>query len=438
MEANIFLIAGLGFGDEGKGTTVDYLARRFDTSFVVRYNGGAQAAHNVVLPDGRHHTFSQFGSASFVPDVSTYLSRYMLVNPIALMNEDRHLRSIGIKNAMERLFISGESLVTTPFHISANRLKEINRGKNRHGSCGMGIGETTSDALESGNDVIRFSDLYEPKVLSKKLNLLRDRKREEVSGFIKELNSEIAQKEITILEENSVIQDCMNRFRALAFQVSIVGEDFLNKQVLPKNKNVIFEGAQGVLLDEKYGTHPYTTWTDITFNNAFKLLKGSSRPVRKLGITRSYMTRHGAGPMPSEDPEFHFPESHNCLGEWQGRFRYGYLDLVLLRYSISILDGIDALCMTHMDKAGDKIICDSYSSGLFKIKNLKLTSCLEHQAGLTNLLYTMNPNLIRIPSEEFREFIFESLGMEISIESRGPTHLDKSTHPYFRVDGESI
>ena len=146
-ENQAILIADLGYGDAGKGSIVDYLTRKTGAHTVVRYNGGAQAAHNVITPEGKHHTFAQFGSGTFVPGTRTHLSRFMMVHPLALLAEERHLQSLGIDDAFPRLSIDREALVTTPFQQAANRIKEIARGDGRHGSCGMGVGETMSDWL---------------------------------------------------------------------------------------------------------------------------------------------------------------------------------------------------------------------------------------------------------------------------------------------------
>src|ERR1700689_3707681 len=102
MTPRALLVAGLLWGDEGKGATVDALTHRFNAGLIVRYNGGSQAGHNVVLPDGRQHCFSQFGSGTFYPGVKTHLSRFMLVNPMNMSNEYAHLHELGIHDAWER------------------------------------------------------------------------------------------------------------------------------------------------------------------------------------------------------------------------------------------------------------------------------------------------------------------------------------------------
>src|SRR6476659_8022754 len=144
-ERRAIILGGLGYGDEGKGTWTDFLARTEPVHTVVRFNGGAQAGHNVVTPDGRHHTFAQFGSGTFVRGVSTHLSRFMLLNPMRLLHEADQIRALGVSDALAPLTIDRLAPVTTPFPVPATRLRELARGDARQGSCGMGIGETMSD-----------------------------------------------------------------------------------------------------------------------------------------------------------------------------------------------------------------------------------------------------------------------------------------------------
>ncbi|MGC5031423.1 adenylosuccinate synthetase, partial [Micromonospora sp. DT229] len=134
------IVVDLGYGDAGKGTVVDWLCATRPVQMVVRFNGGAQAAHNVVLPDGRHHTFAQFGAGTFHPGVWTHLSRHVVVDPLALAAEADHLAELGVPDALDRLTVDGEALLATPYHRAANRARELSRGADRHGSCGLGVG----------------------------------------------------------------------------------------------------------------------------------------------------------------------------------------------------------------------------------------------------------------------------------------------------------
>jgi adenylosuccinate synthase len=122
-----YILVDLGFGDCGKGLLTDFLARHFDAGLVVRYNGGAQAGHNVISPDGRQHTFSQFGSATFIPGVKTYLSKHVVVHPRALLVEGDILVGKGVNDAFSRIRISDQTLVITPFHQAANHPRNRSR-----------------------------------------------------------------------------------------------------------------------------------------------------------------------------------------------------------------------------------------------------------------------------------------------------------------------
>ncbi|MET9224797.1 adenylosuccinate synthetase [Lentzea sp. NPDC003310] len=334
------IVVGLGFGDEGKGAVVDALCADGSVSAVVRFNGGAQAAHNVIA-DGRHHTFSQFGSGTLA-GVPTRLSRYVLVEPIALATESRELEALGVANPLSLMSIDAGALLTTPFHVAANRARERARGDGRHGSCGKGIGETAWYGLLSGakaGDVVegqqvlgepgpapRVGDCLDPAALRRKLDAL--------ARFYEPL-----------IGAGPNVDELVGLYRAFADAVRIIpGDDGMFD-----SGRVVFEGAQGVLLDETYGFHPHTTWSTVVPRNARELLRG--RPARVLGVTRTYQTRHGAGPLPTEDPAVlaRFPERHNGTGEFQGAWRAGHLDANLLRYAVACCGGVDGLAVTHLD-----------------------------------------------------------------------------------------
>mgnify|MGYP001811918586 CR=1 FL=1 len=126
---------GLGFGDEGKGATVDFLTRELNAELVIRYSGGAQAGHNVQLTDGRRHTFSQFGSGTFA-GAKTYLGPRMVICPSTLVPEAEHLQRLGVRQPKSLLTAHPDCLLATDAHRFMNRLRELDRGADRHGSCG--------------------------------------------------------------------------------------------------------------------------------------------------------------------------------------------------------------------------------------------------------------------------------------------------------------
>ena len=344
------IVVGLGFGDEGKGAVVDALCADGPVSAVVRFNGGAQAAHNVVA-DGRHHTFSQFGSGTLA-GVPTWLSRHVLVEPIALATESRELEAIGVADPLSLVSIDAGALLTTPFHVAANRAREIARGADRHGSCGKGIGETVWYGLLGDRGAVRGEVVEEQRVLgdpgpAPRVGDCLDpralrRELDQLARFYEPLTGDVGR-----------VDELVELYTSFADAVRITTGDEAGR--LADAGRLVFEGAQGVLLDETYGFHPHTTWSTVTPRNARELLDG--RPARVIGVTRTYQTRHGAGPLPTEDPAVleRFPEAHNGTGEFQGAWRAGHLDADLLRYSVRCCGGIDGLAVTHLDARGLRV-----------------------------------------------------------------------------------
>ena len=358
------LVAGLGFGDEGKGSVVDFLTRKHESRLNVRFSGGAQAGHNVVTSDGRHHCFAQWGSGTLA-GAKTYLSRYMLVNPTYMLPEGDHLVSLGVDDAFKRMFIDQNALLTTPFHVSLNRLRETQRrikSTLEFGTCGMGIGETVDWAIRDPELAIRMRDLTDLVGLANKLRGIQIRACLEAKTLVRDWPKDSGgEVDLDILEDNEVVDRFIQDTTELLKRgVSIVKSMDIGK-VFDEGDTVIFEGAQGALLDEEWGFHPHTTWSNCTFENAIKILKQisgtSGTKYTRLGVTRSYHTRHGVGPLPSEGLELDIKD-HNVDGKWQGSFRLGHFDFVLARYARFIIEGVDAIAVNHLDQvSGPQQVC---------------------------------------------------------------------------------
>ncbi len=347
-----YIVIDLGFGDAGKGLLTDFLVRHSGAGLVVRYNGGAQAGHNVVTPDGRHHTFAQFGSGTFLPGVRTYLSRHVVIHPAALLAEGDLLQSKGIPDAYSRLRLSDRALVITPFHQAANRIRELARGADRHGSCGVGVGEVVEDAHLQSEDLVLAGDLTRPDVLRRKLQRIREQKREQMATLCQAAppGSRLA-LECSLFEREEAIDDWIASIARIG-ELGLVVSDAVLERWLLDTETVIFEGAQGVLLDADAGFHPFTTWSHCTAENAFELLAEmapDAKPVR-IGVLRCYAVRHGPGPLPTETNDLTSVVSdHNKYGEWQGAVRYGWFDGVLARYALDIAGEVDSFMLTHLD-----------------------------------------------------------------------------------------
>lgn len=430
---DVYMVVDLGFGDGGKGATVDYLCQRNEASLVVRYNGGAQAAHNVVTGDGKHHTFSQFGSGTFA-GARTHLSRFMLVNPITLLNEAAVLEPKLGSDPLTWTTIEEQAVLTTPFHVALNQLRELSRGDGRHGSCGMGIGETVDDVLNCPDLVLRagqlktlsadalFDHLAAVQLLEggKALSLLpRDRSRTEQESVLWDR-----------LTLSSVVHAAHERFLEARERMNVVPASWLTERLRDSNANpVVFEGAQGVLLDQTYGFAPYTTWSDTTLNNAWTLFdpvigEFDRDSVTTLGVTRSYMTRHGVGPLPTEYSGPWGRTEHNVKGEWQGIFRRGYLDLALLRYALRTCP-VDKLVMNHMDVAADKgNVCVGYKNFDLPLWRL-MPPTWEEQLALTEQFKSAIPVYEQVRATEFLKYVQNELNVPVSIRSYGPTAEDR-------------
>jgi adenylosuccinate synthase len=191
---------------------------------------------------------------------------------------------------------------------------------------------------------------------------------------------------------------------------------------------VVFEGAQGVLLDEWRGFHPYTTWSTTTFGNAEALLAEAGETAVRLGVVRSYLTRHGPGPFVTEDPTLELPEPHNRHGQWQGVFRTGHFDAVALRYALEVTGGVDALAVTHLDTVTARPVrlCRRYQVDGRPVARLVPgpERDLAYAGRLTAMLLRARPEYTE-PGQDWPGLIGQVLGAPVVLLSRGPTAADK-------------
>jgi adenylosuccinate synthase len=435
--AHVILTVDLGFGDAGKGAVVDQLTRAYGAHTVVRYNGGAQAAHRVVTaePTPREHVFSQFGSGAFA-GAATHLARFMRLDPLAMLAEARHLRELGLADPFASTTIDAGALVITPFARAINRLRELARGGGRHGSCGMGVGETVADHLRHGERVLFAGDLADPAAVAAKLRFIREISLAKLGELRHALpDDEATERELAPLTDPTWIEWLEAGYADFAATARIVPGEHL-REILARPGTVIFEGAQGALLDEWRGFHPFTTWSTTTLENADLLLAeaGHGGRTTRLGITRAYATRHGAGPLPSEDAGLTraLPDARNGHNAWQHGFRVGQLDLVLLRYAIAIVGGIDYLAVTCLDRAAalpELQLCARYRCEGEEIAALAPARApdLAHQERLTALLARCRPVLEPVDGPQaLLARLAAELGAPIGLTAWGPAAADQS------------
>jgi len=408
-------VLGLGFGDCGKGHFVDALTRRWQAHTVVRFNGGAQAGHNVVTPAdansaARHHTFSQFGAGTFVPRVRTLLLDPMIVHPTALLVEAEVLGKIGVQDAMSRLTIDARCRITTPFHQAAGRLRELLRGAAAHGTCGVGVGETVRHALEHPGQELRYADLQpfnatHARPLLDRLQAIRETLLAEFLPQCPKGNVGALSGEFQTLQDETLAAKWMASACALARHCPPGSFEAIRSQ-LTQSGCALFEGAQGVLLDEWRGFHPHTTWSSIHTAAADGVAArfGIETPIEHYGVLRTYLTRHGAGPLPTHDESLDgvLPEPHNGGAGWQGHFRRGHPDAVLLQYALEAAGRLSGLFISHLDvfQRGLSLKwCERYSVAPALLQSprvverlpLGVGEDLDHQLKLTHLLQSARP-----------------------------------------------
>jgi len=411
-----YIVQGLAFGDEGKGAMVDYLCRAYDASLVVRFNGGPQGTRNVVQPDGRHHGFRQFGSGMFIPAVRTFISKYVLIDPFSLMKEAEALERKGVRSTQERLFIDPECLIVTPYHQYANRIQELVRGVNRHGSTGFGVGETRQDAQLWGT-YIRVKDILSDAPALGMLDDIRVHKLKQLReywGVNKEADA-------LLTELSSEDPRRVAEFYRL-FAQGIQPMTWAGMVEAFPDVSIVFEGSAGTLLDETHGFTPYVTPSNTTFDNALELCDEAELSPVRIGVLRTHFTRHGAGPFVTEDRALSFPD-HNVRSKWQGELRFGHFDLVAARYAIKCCGGIDGLALTHLDCMESPFTyVDEYrdSHGFTSVLLKPDTRAMfeTEPAGLKSEPVEDQAGLVR--------FIEQRLGCKVLYTSSGPTYLDKA------------
>ncbi len=420
-----WIVLGLQNGDEAKGQTACSICMKTKVDGVVRFNGGSQSSHQVCLPDGRSHRFSQFGSGSFL-GIPTYLGPNFIINVGAMLNEAKNLVSVGVEGPYSFLMVSPDCLVTTHYHQWLNQIKELARGDSRHGSCGAGIGETRSYWLNHGQDAPKAYDLKHPSDLSGKLELLRQRLLPEIyeSGQYPQCHELI--ERFLAVGPGEIAKDLISDSRYLRLQ-SWHQQEW---------ETVVFEGSQGVLLDELFGFPPHNTWSTTTDRHAREMLdEVGCDDIATIGCIRAFTTRHGAGPLPTYASELtrNLPDPGNPENEFQGALRVGWFDFPLYRYALAV-QSVDALAVSWLDQfneTGDKVATGYHPTSVYRQGfgleehdiNLKplLYPDLMRQENIGKLLKIAKPIYQTVTRDEFLSL----LGQRILVKGFGPNFEDR-------------
>ena len=333
--SNNVVVLGTQWGDEGKGKIVDLLTER--AKYVVRYQGGHNAGHTLVI-DGEKTVLHLIPSGILRENVVSIIANGVVVSPEALMKEMTQLEERGIP-VRSRLLLSEACPLILPYHIALDNAREKARGEKAIGTTGRGIGPAYEDKVARRG--LRVGDLFDKKAFAQKLKEIIEYHNFQLVNYYK----------VEPVDYQKTLDDIMAIADILTGMVVDVS-DLLYKAT-QKGELVMFEGAQGTLLDIDHGTYPYVTSSNTT---AGGVATGSGLGPRYvgyvLGIIKAYSTRVGAGPFPTElfDETGDFlREKGQEFGATTGRSRRtGWLDIIAIRRAVQI-NSLSGFCMTKLD-----------------------------------------------------------------------------------------
>ncbi len=346
---SLTVVLGALWGDEGKAKIIDNLAE--DVDVIVRFQGGCNAGHTVIH-NGKKNIMHIIPVGILHPQVKCVIGNGVVINPFQMLEEIKELQSKGIK-LHGRLFISSQAHITTPIHTFLDEWNEKKSGKQSIGTTKRGIGPTYSDKFSRLG--IRFGDLLNPEYLSERIDNSINHKQEILAEWLEQNDIEKMKKDLI----NS----------GVALKKYIANTPYLINKYLDENKKIIFEGAQGTLLDIDFGTYPFVTSSNPSIGGAITGSGVNPKKIDKvIGIMKSYFTRVGKGPFPTEMKNQigdYIRVKGKEFGATTGRpRRCGWFDAVVARYSCMI-NGFDEIALTKLDVFSglDKIkICIHYES----------------------------------------------------------------------------
>jgi adenylosuccinate synthase len=334
------VVVGTQWGDEGKGKVVDWLTDH--AAGVVRFQGGHNAGHTLVIK-GIKTALQLIPSGVMRDGVKCYIGNGVVVDPAHLLGEITRLEGIGL-DVRSRLFLSESCPLIMPFHVEIDHAREALRessGAGKIGTTGKGIGPAYEDKV--ARRALRVQDLVHPKRFETKLRTLVEGHNEALTGSLRR----------QAMAWEPMFEQAMKLGQTLAPMMADVG--YLIHQANGRGERMLFEGAQGTLLDVDHGTYPYVTSSNCVAGNAAAgsgVGPGSLHYI--LGITKAYTTRVGSGPFPTElDITQGVGQHLSTVGQERGTVtgrarRCGWLDAAALKRSM-IINGISGLCITKLD-----------------------------------------------------------------------------------------
>ncbi|MDD7965670.1 adenylosuccinate synthase [Actinomycetospora lemnae] len=329
------VLIGAQWGDEGKGKATDILGEQ--VQWVVRYQGGNNAGHTVVLPDGKNFALHLIPSGILTPGVTNVIGNGVVVDPGVLLEELAGLEAKGVDTG--KLLISADAHVIMPYHVAIDKVTERFLGKARIGTTGRGIGPAYQDKIARVG--VRMQDLLDEKLLREKVEAALELKNQILVKIYNRRALDVDEVADTVLGH------------AEGFAHRIADTRLALHRALERGETVLLEGSQGTLLDVDHGTYPYVTSSSPTAGGAAAGSGiGPTRIGRVIGILKAYTTRVGSGPFPTElfdaDGEY-LRKTGGEFGVTTGRSRRcGWFDAVIARYAVRV-NGITDLFLTKLD-----------------------------------------------------------------------------------------
>ncbi len=329
------VLIGAQWGDEGKGKATDLLGER--VQWVVRYQGGNNAGHTVVLPDGQDFALHLIPSGILTPGVTNVIGNGVVVDPGVLLEELASLEARGVDTT--RVLVSADAHLIMPYHVAIDKVTERYLGKAKIGTTGRGIGPTYQDKVARVG--VRVQDLLDEKILAQKVEAALELKNQVLVKVYNRQALDPDQVLSTVLEQGG------------RFAHRIADTRLLLNQALDGGETVLLEGSQGTLLDVDHGTYPFVTSSSPTAGGACAGSGiGPGRISAVIGILKAYTTRVGSGPFPTELRDAmgeHLRKAGGEVGVTTGRARRtGWFDAVIARYAARV-NGITDFFLTKLD-----------------------------------------------------------------------------------------
>ncbi|HXT45753.1 MAG TPA: adenylosuccinate synthase [Pseudonocardiaceae bacterium] len=363
------VLIGAQWGDEGKGKATDLLGER--AQWVVRYQGGNNAGHTVVLPNGQDFALHLIPSGILTPDVTNVIGNGVVVDPGVLLDELAGLEARKVDTT--RLLISADAHLIMPYHVEIDRVTERYLGKSKIGTTGRGIGPAYQDKVARVG--VRVQDLLDEKILRQKVEVALEFKNQVLVKVYNRRALDAEQVVDTVLDQGA------------HFAHRIADTRLVLDQALRRGETVLLEGSQGTLLDVDHGTYPFVTSSSPTAGGACAGAGiGPTKITAVVGILKAYTTRVGSGPFPTE--------LHDAMGErlrktggevgvTTGRARrVGWFDAVIGRYAARV-NGITDFFLTKLDVLSglDTVpICVAYEVNGRRTEEMPMTQTDVHHA----------------------------------------------------------